>query len=367
LPDSDVSLSLEERTGFVEFKRTGPHGAVGLQGESQATTTDGWEFLVPTHRRLRGSLAGEWLGGPATWAARVDVVAARQEGHAEPLYDTWGDVVGDDVRAVPFQTLMPGGMLSWQRPFQLREKAQGGTVTVAAYGRVPSNYEWGANGIHHGTFRYEQGNPELTTEWTLEGRLQLEGRGSTSGWNHHVQGFAAVHRGFISLTPSASFAPISHAGQVLQFEANDAFRTGADGTVSWRKDRQAWTAEGSVLGQWDVRTGLGLPFTTPAQVRLAWERNVARGSQVELSARGLAPARLTARNEAPTPGALLVDIHLRQTSRRGQWSLDVQNVFNSAWLDHISAYRALGLAAQGRWVQVQFSTTLKHNTTKTQS
>jgi iron complex outermembrane receptor protein len=197
--------------------------------------------------------------------------------------------------------------------------------------------------------------------------LQLEGRGSTSGWNHHVQGFAAVHRGFISLTPSASFAPISHAGQVLQFEANDAFRTGADGTVSWRKDRQAWTAEGSVLGQWDVRTGLGLPFTTPAQVRLAWERNVARGSQVELSARGLAPARLTARNEAPTPGALLVDIHLRQTSRRGQWSLDVQNVFNSAWLDHISAYRALGLAAQGRWVQVQFSTTLKHNTTKTQS
>jgi iron complex outermembrane receptor protein len=177
----------------------------------------------------------------------------------------------------------------------------------------------------------------------------------------------ALHRGFISLAPSASFSAVSHAGQVLRFEANDAFRTGADGTVAWRQNRQAWTATGSVLGQWDVHTGLGLPFTIPAQARLTWEWNGLHGSHVELSTRGLAPARLTARNEAPTPGAMLVDINLRQTTRWGQLSLSVHNVFNTAWLDHISAYRALGLAAQGRWVQVQFSTTLKHNTTKTQS
>lgn len=367
LPDSDVSLSLEERTGFFEFKRTGTQGSFGLQGEFQDTRAAGWEFLVPTHRRLRGSLAGEWLGDLSTWAARLDVVAAHQDGHAEPLYDTWGNVVGDDVRAVAFQTMLPGGMLSWQQSFQWLEQARGGTVTVAAYGRVPSNYEWGANGIHHGTFRYEQGNPELTTEWTMEGRLKLEGQDNVSGWSHHVQGFAALHRGFISLTPSASFAPISHAGQVLQFQANDAFRTGADGAVAWRKNRHAWTATGSVLGQWDVHTGLGLPFTTPAQARLTWEWNGERGSHVELGTRGLAPARLTARNEAPTPGAMLVDINLRQTTRWGQMSLNVHNAFNTAWLDHISAYRALGLAAQGRWVQVQFSTTLKHNSTNTQS
>ena len=34
----------------------------------------------------------------------------------------------------------------------------GGHVTVVAYGRVPSNHEWGANGIT-GSFRFEQGNP----------------------------------------------------------------------------------------------------------------------------------------------------------------------------------------------------------------
>lgn len=361
VPDSNVSLSLEERTGFVELRRTGPHGSVGLQGEAQSTTTAGWEFLLPTHRRLRSSLVGEWLGGSSTWAARLDVVAARQEGYEEPLYNTWGEVVGVDVRSVAFQTVLPGGMLSWQHPLIWRDRPQGGTLTVAAFGRIPSNYEWGANGIHHGSFRYEQGNAELKTEWTVEGRLRIEDEADNSGWSQHVQGFAALHRGFISLTPSASFAPVSHAGQVLQFQANDAFRTGADGTISWRKSRQAWTLTGSVLGQWDMRTGLGLPFTTPAQARLSWEQGGARGWSAKLSARGLAPARLTARNESATPGAVLVDMTLCQTTRKGLWSIDVHNLLNAAWLDHISAYRALGLAAQGRWVQVQFSARLKHN------
>ncbi|MGB1075605.1 MAG: hypothetical protein ACPGYK_05395 [Flavobacteriales bacterium] len=364
LPDSDVSLLLEEWTGFVELKHLGPHGSMGLQGESQSTTASGWEFLVPNHRRLRGSLVGEWQGGLSSWAARVDVVAARQSGHDEPMYNTWGDVVGVDVRAMAFRTILPGGMLSWQLPLRWRKQPLGGTLTVAAFGRVPSNYEWGANGIHHGTFRYEQGNPELNTEWTFEGRLQLQERNEDLGWSHLFQGFVALHRGFISLTPSATFAPIAHAGQILRFQANNAFRTGAEGTISWKNNGQMWTLMASVLGQWDLGTGLGLPFTTPAQLRLSWQHNLWRGCTVELSTRGVAPAQLTARNEAATPGAVLVDFNFGQTTRRGFWSLDVQNVFNAAWLDHISAYRALGIAAQGRWVQVQFSTTLKHNSKK---
>jgi hypothetical protein len=76
----------------------------------------------------------------------------------------------------------------------------------------------------------------------------------------------------------------------------------------------------------------------------------------------VAPAILTARNELSTDGAFLADCVLRQTNRLGQWTLKVHNVFNAAWLDHISAYRALGLVAQGRWVELNFSATLKHNT-----
>ena len=98
------------------------------------------------------------------------------------------------------------------------------------------------------------------------GMMNLDGL----GWSWQVQGFAALHAGFISLTPSAHFAPVAHAGQIYEFMANDAFRTGAEWTLAHRWTSQELHWSGSVLGQWELQTGLGLPFTTPAQSRLEW-------------------------------------------------------------------------------------------------
>ena len=361
LPESDLSLALEEWSTFGEARHRGPHGSYGMQFEGQHVTTSGWEFLLPTHRRLRVSSMAESMLSNGTVAARLDLVYADQVGHSEPLYNASGEEVGADVRAVAFETLKPGGMLSWQIPLKVKEGSTSGTLTLVAYGRVPSNHEWGANGIHHGSFRFEQGNPNLQTEWAGEGRISLANHSKSLGWRWSAQGFAAMHKGFISLTPSARFAPISHAGQIYEFRANDAFRTGLEARASHHSEWQVISIQGSMLGQWDLQTGLGLPFTTPAQALVAWEGQTHKGLSLNLSCRALAPATLTARNEATTPGAVLADITLSQTIANGQWSLEVQNAFNRAWLDHISAYRALGLVAQGRWVQLRFTKTLKHN------
>ena len=360
LPDSDLSLALEEWTAFGEARRKSAHGSVGMQIEGQHVTTTGWEFLLPSHQRMRLSTMGEFSLAHSTFSGRLDVVYAQQGSHSEPLYNSEGVIVGTDVRALAFDTLMPGGMLSWQRPLSWKDSRVEGLATLVAYGRVPSNHEWGANGIHHGSFRFEQGNPELGTEWALEGRLSLDNGSRSRGWGWKVQSFAALHRGFISLTPSAQFAPISHAGQIYEFLANDAFRTGLEAEVRHIVERQTLSFNGSTLGQWDLQTGLGLPFTTPSQARLSWEGRTRGGFAVQLSGLAVAPAVLTARNEDTTPGALLADITFSQTTARGQWTLDVSNVFNRAWLDHTSAYRALGLVSQGRWVQLRFTTTLKH-------
>ena len=360
LPDSDLSLALEEWTAFGEARRNSAHGSYGMQVEGQHVTTTGWEFLLPSHQRMRLSTMGELNVARSTFSGRLDVVAAQQGSHSEPLYNAEGVVVGTDVRALAFDTLMPGGMLSWQRPLSWKDSRVDGLATLVAYGRVPSNHEWGANGIHHGSFRFEKGNPELGTEWALEGRLSLDNGSRSMGWRWKAQAFAALHRGFISLTPSAQFAPISHAGQIYEFLANDAFRTGLEAEVRHIAERQTLSFTGSTLGQWDLQTGLGLPFTTPSQARLSWEGRTRGGFAVQLSGLAVAPAVITARNEDATPGALLADITFSQTTARGQWTLDVSNVFNRAWLDHTSAYRALGVVSQGRWVQLRFTTTLKH-------
>ncbi|HBS20406.1 MAG TPA: hypothetical protein DEA66_06125, partial [Flavobacteriales bacterium] len=48
LPDSDLSLALEEWTAFGEARRNSAHGSVGVQFEGQHVTTTGWEFLLPS-------------------------------------------------------------------------------------------------------------------------------------------------------------------------------------------------------------------------------------------------------------------------------------------------------------------------------
>ena len=144
-----------------------------MQFEGQHVTTTGWEFLLPSHRRMRLSTMGEFNVARSRLSGRMDLVYAQQGSHSEPLYNSEGVVVGTDVRALAFDTLMPGGMLSWQRPFSWKDTRTEGMATVVAYGRVPSNHEWGANGIHHGSFRFEQGNPQLGTEWAMEGRLSV--------------------------------------------------------------------------------------------------------------------------------------------------------------------------------------------------
>ena len=361
LPDSDLSLSLEEWNSFIEFKRSGPHQTFGFQAEARGVQTSGWEFLLPSHQRARFSAIGKLVLRQSTLSVRLDAVYAAQDGYNEPQFNAGGEVIGEDVRAMPFEKVLPGGMLAWQRLFRSDENALNGIATLVLHGRVPNNHEWGANGIHHGTFRFEQGNPDLTPEWTVEGRGQLKHERTSRGWSWRANGFAALHNGFISLTPSAQFAPISHAGLIYRFEANDAFRTGMEATINHTQENHTWEAAGSVLGQWDLRTGLGLPFTTPSQLIVSWEGRNGIGSALKLTARAIASAKLTARNEASTPGALLANLSLNQTTRRGQWSLQVHNALNVAWLDHISAYRALGLVAQGRWVELSFSALLERN------
>lgn len=359
-PTSPISLELQEWTAFAEGLRKDAHGQRGWQVEALALQATGWEFLVPDHRRLRAS--SWWSNG--TWSARFDGVVAAQNAHAEPLYNAEGTVIGTDVRSAARTWWLPGGALAYEHPFTWSELTTG-QVTLSASTRAPSNYEWGAYGIHHGTFRFEQGHPDLKPEQTLEGRFSLNARGDNNALHIQVQGFAALHRHFIHLAPSAAFAPVVHAGQVYTFRAVNAFRTGAEASLSWQDGRSRWTLDAAALGQWELATGLGLPFTTPMQARAGWERaSPAQKWSVAAGVKGVAPAWIVARNEAETPGTVLFDARVAWNGRHGVWSINGQNLFNTAWLDHISSYRALGMVAQGRWLTLSYRMNINHLSTQ---
>ncbi len=357
-PDSDLSLRLGEVQGFFEGRWEGIHGAFGVQAEWLEAHTQGWEFLLPDHRRNRISAMAELKWSDRRLGLRLDGIHVAQTGHVEPLYAADGSVAGEDLRAAAMERVMPGWALTWYQPLPLGEEVEG-SWTLAAYSRAPSSYALGANGIHHGTFRFEQGNaalnPEHTLEFRVSGRSAPKPPEATAGFDWNAQAFAAVHKGFIHLTPTAQFAPIAHAGQIYAFEARDAFRTGAELGLSWTKGRVRWSNSATLLGQWVLETGLGLPFTPPmdfqSEFRWAWGKS----GTLALRHRAIAPATLTARNEMTTPGASLWGMELGVRGQRMALTLEADNLLNQAWLDHASAYRVLGLVAQGRWASLRFT------------
>jgi hypothetical protein len=108
-----------------------------------------------------------------------------------------------------------------------------------------------------------------------------------------------------------------------------------------------------------LASGLGLPFTPPPRVRLTGvlgERRLGSARAVaSLGVERIGRAELTARNEEITPGATLVTAAAEV--RHGMWTLRVSgaNLARAAYLDHTSAYRALGLPAQDRTVTVRLA------------
>tara|TARA_Y100001954_G_scaffold161733_1_gene171708 strand:+ start:1790 stop:4036 length:2247 start_codon:yes stop_codon:yes gene_type:complete len=356
-PENNLSLLLSENHLFAECNWEGYHKNFGIQYESLRGSTDGWEFLIPNHFRDRLSTIFQYNFSKSNIGARFDVINLGNDGYSEPLYNSNNEVVGQDVRAFELQSTKPSWAISLERPINLNRFNL--SITGTAYSRVPSNYALAANGIHHGTFRFEQGNQNLQPEKSFEARISL--RSSSKNFNIDVQSFASLHKGFIHLKPSASFAPISHGGQIYVFQATDAFRTGLEMNVNFQRGKSLIKTTSSLLGQWALETGLGLPFTPPLDLFNSYSYSIRDNLSLTLSHRAIAPSYLLARNEDFTEGVSLFGFELELNNNHGRFYFKVDNIFDKSWLDHVSAYRALGLVAQGKWWVFSWSKNIKSN------
>ncbi len=96
--------------------------------------------------------------------------------------------------------------------------------------RVPSSFDLYSNGVHEGTTAFERGNPNLTTEKSVNTDLAL--RTQTSRVSFEIGGFANIIQDYIYSVPTGTIDSAS-GFEIFNVTQGDATLTGFEAALQW--------------------------------------------------------------------------------------------------------------------------------------
>ncbi|MBR1631682.1 MAG: TonB-dependent receptor [Paludibacteraceae bacterium] len=365
--DPDRELMFQLHTGSANVRWRMLHSdrfeqSVGLNAQLQKNSISGYGFLLPAYYRT--CIGAFWI---ATWrpharlsvtgGLRYDIGAIRTQGHhdsylAEYLqqqgysYDE-AEQYAWNSRAIS-RTLADYsgsvGLICTINPHQTLK------LNIGRSFRLPAANELAANGLHHGTFRHEQGASDLQSEhgWQIDASWSLE----HTSVNIEVSPFVSIYDNYIFLDPTGRWSPLPHAGQIYQYSAARAIFYG--GEVSVEAPFARWFAyrlAADYVHTYNRDSHTALSFSPPASMRnsISFSRD---RLQLELEVYTIAAQHRIAHNEQPTPGATLLNgsatyqWHLHHTDIIVQLRAD--NLLNKRYYNHLSYYRQIQLPEAGR-------------------
>lgn len=355
-----LGLRLETWSGNLQYEFRG--GAwqhlTGFSGQLQRNKRHGFEFLLPDFRLWRSGVF--WL---SQFRAKAWLFSAGMRielgGNQNDAYDllTGFDAMGQAV----FQRRTDGQTRFFSNIAAALKAAKGipGTdrwAYQASFGksfRMPHPVETASNGVHHGTFRHEQGTDGLRAEhgWQLDLGADFC---PAPKFRFGAAVFGYFFQNYIYLGPTGEFSDLPEGGQVYRYRQNDAVYAGAEWRMAYEGRFVALAQSADYVWNQNVQTALPLPFTPAArlQAEATFFLPQHREQYLRLSARYAFAQKHTDRNEAETPGSLLLDLaggaEIRVKGQRIQFFGELQNIFDTAYLNHLSRYRMLNLPEQGR-------------------
>lgn len=371
IPDSTLALGLDLDTYSLNVRFEGNdehewHHKVGGDIQYQNNEISGFEYLLAPYRTLRSGIydiveyhASERLH--LSGGLRFDYGFNKTDRINRLLIINQTDSIYQGSKAVDETYLNYSASLGFN--YSLDEDA----ILKWNLGRtfrIPSPSETSSNGVHHGTFRHELGNPDLKSEKGIQTDLAvIRNKGK---WYTNLALFYNYFEDYIYLSPSGSFLyegldgelySLPEAGQVYQYKQNDAMFLGFEYIVDYRINKKL-SIQHNAEYVWNTNLdeSLALPFTPPASVKTAlrYESHYKKwkGLYAEFSTAYFFEQNRTDRNELATPDAFLVDISAGGRYSLGKQeiicSIQLRNAFDRTYLNHLSRYRLLNLPEQGR-------------------
>ena len=376
-PDKELAFNLNTLSASVKVRFIGSSSwehALGWDGQHQRNDISGYSFLLPEYYRSTTGLL--WLTTykpnnviSVSGGMRYDYGYIHISSHEDAYLADYLRKQGYDEEQVEHYKWNSHAVkkkfgeysfslgLVWTPSERHMVKAN-----VGRSFRLPGANELAANGVHHGTFRHEQGDTNLKSEqgWQMDASYNLR----YNGFSISVSPFVSWFSNYIFLRPTGEWSVLPHAGQIYRYTGAEALFAGTEATIDIHFLRSFnYRISGEYVYTYNCDEHIPLSFSPPFSMRntLTWQRK-----QVMLYAEWQSIARQNRvdRNEDRTPGANL--FHLGGSLNipiRGNQAIEItltaRNIFNTRYYNHLSFYRKVEIPEPGRNFQLLIKITFK--------
>ena len=362
-----LGLNLKTYTANVRYNQSIHEKArriFGMQYQYQINNHDGFEFLLPayTQNTIGGFFHEQRTAGEIftfNYGLRFDYGHINVEEHYEPDFsgDPTDSLMRNPAIDRDFYNFSGGVGFSYFPSHNLNLK-----LNIGSSYRIPTPNELSVNGIHHGTFRHERGDPTLDSErgWQFD-----------MDFSYHVDRFLITitpffnyYKNYIYLKPTAEFSELPGGGQIFQYTQNDAVYLGGELSMDYHIIKELhFELISEYVANYNLDTELPLPFTPPFSTLLGFEYTISeltkglKNTYINFGTRFTAAQNRVDRNEKPTEGYILLNLgvgtefHIRK--QQIHFIFNIQNLLDREYMNHLSRYRWLNLPEQGR--NVSFS------------
>ena len=369
-PDKELAFNLNTLSASVKVRFIGSSSwehALGWDGQHQRNDISGYSFLLPEYYRSTTGLLWITTYKPnnvisVSGGMRYDYGYIHISSHEDAYLADYLRKQGYDEEQVEHYKWNSHAVkkkfgdysfslgLVWTPSERHMVKAN-----VGRSFRLPGANELAANGVHHGTFRHEQGDTNLKSEqgWQMDASYNLR----YNGVSISVSPFVSWFSNYIFLRPTGEWSVLPHAGQIYRYTGAEALFAGTEATIDIHFLRSFnYRISGEYVYTYNCDEHIPLSFSPPFSMRntLTWQRK-----QVMLYAEWQSIARQNRvdRNEDRTPGVNL--FHLGGSlniSIRGNQAIEItltaRNIFNTRYYNHLSFYRKVEIPEPGRNFQL---------------
>ena len=373
LPNYNVAHDLRLRSAQINsfLRMTSKEGTkrlVGLFSELLQHSRGGYDFLLPNYSGVQNavyyqrncSLQHRIKETFRTVGMRLEQGRMHNESFLSPVYVSPDSIGTYYVRANEVTRNFSGWSFEIGEAVSIKE-GQSLKYSIQRAWRMPNAAELFINGVHHGTFRHEQGYTHLNPEvgYLFDAAYELQ----TKKIRLSLAGYAHYFSNYIFLRASSFYSELSDGGQVYIYSEDRALFSGGEMKGEFQLNTRTsmeWSAQ-SVFSYLFL-SGTASPFTPPISSSVNFQYKLFElknklNVQFEVQGNWAAAQNRVDRNERVTPGYQTLDSRLNVEWRlRGltlESNLGVNNIFNSFYYNHTSNYRRLNLPEMGRNVFIQ--------------